>query len=458
MTNIISALVLLQHGGNPPDVPFIRYTKHAAPGVTYMQEVDTQIPRVVHILKFKYPSKNLTFRTAIAGDAIFQTSGRSLEKTSSIAMRKHAFAAINSGFFFSNGDPVGLIISGSELISEPYPTRSTAAWSNAAMRFDRPVFKGFLKSGDGNVFTVDGVNRVGHENEIVLFTPKGNRAKIPAGGMLLLFSTEKKLTPNRTIEIKYWQSVSQSEDFQIPAGHFGFVVSQKKVPDIVPELAAGSKWKLRVQLSGTTNWTRMSEAVGGGPCLVKNGSIALNAQQELFKPEFYAVRHPRTAIGLTKNRECIWVVVDGRQPFSAGASLDELANLMLKLGCVDAINLDGGGSSTFFLDNQVINRPSDGFERPVSDAALLFVDSSDPPARPFRIKASARRISVGAAIRLKAVTPSGAPIPQDQVLWACSDRSAWVDQGGFLHGLAPGTAAVSARWKGSVRTETFIIR
>jgi hypothetical protein len=131
---------------------------------------------------------------------------------------------------------------------------------------------------------------------------------------------------------------------------------------------------------------------------------------------------------------------------------------MLKLGCVDAINLDGGGSSTFFLDNQVINRPSDGFERPVSDAALLFVNSSGPPARPFRIKAPVHRIGVGKAVRLRAVTASGVPIPSDQVLWACSDRAAWVDQGGFLHALAPGTAAVSARWKGSVRTETFIVR
>jgi exopolysaccharide biosynthesis protein len=74
------------------------------------------------------------------------------------------------------------------------------------------------------------------------------------------------------------------------------------------------------------------------------------------------------------SRTIVFVVVDGRQPkISVGFSIDELAALMAKLGCVEAINLDGGGSSTMVAGGRVVNSPSDAAgERPVSDALLIF--------------------------------------------------------------------------------------
>jgi exopolysaccharide biosynthesis protein len=75
-------------------------------------------------------------------------------------------------------------------------------------------------------------------------------------------------------------------------------------------------------------------------------------------------------------RDGTWVlvVVDGRQPqLSRGMTLQELAGLMSSLGCGDALNLDGGGSSTLYIQGSVVNSPSDaGIERPVSDAILIF--------------------------------------------------------------------------------------
>ena len=67
------------------------------------------------------------------------------------------------------------------------------------------------------------------------------------------------------------------------------------------------------------------------------------------------------------------LVVDGRQPgYSTGMSLTALAELLLEFGAADAINLDGGGSSTMFLDGKVVNKPSDAAgERPVSDVILI---------------------------------------------------------------------------------------
>jgi exopolysaccharide biosynthesis protein len=95
-------------------------------------------------------------------------------------------------------------------------------------------------------------------------------------------------------------------------------------------------------------------------------------------------RAPRSAIGLTGTR--VWVVaVDGRQPdLAAGMSHHELAGLMLRLGCTDALNLDGGGSTTLWYQGHVVNSPSDGYPRPVGNALILLERQALPihPAGP----------------------------------------------------------------------------
>jgi exopolysaccharide biosynthesis protein len=94
-------------------------------------------------------------------------------------------------------------------------------------------------------------------------------------------------------------------------------------------------------------------------------------------PTFASDRHPRTAVGRMTNGKLLLVTVDGRQPqTSIGMSLYTLADLLLELGAVEAINLDGGGSTTMVVKHKVMNKPSDQTgERPVSDAILMF-----PPA------------------------------------------------------------------------------
>jgi exopolysaccharide biosynthesis protein len=85
-------------------------------------------------------------------------------------------------------------------------------------------------------------------------------------------------------------------------------------------------------------------------------------------------RHPRTAIGWRADGHLVLVTVDGRQPQkSVGMTIEELAKLMIELGCVEAMNLDGGGSTTMVIRNKIANNPSDAAgERPVSDALLVF--------------------------------------------------------------------------------------
>ena len=82
-------------------------------------------------------------------------------------------------------------------------------------------------------------------------------------------------------------------------------------------------------------------------------------------------RHPRTAIGASRDH-FFFVEVDGRQPgLSMGMTLSELADYMLKLGCGVALSLDGGASSTFWLDGKVMNSPSNGGVRPIANGLVV---------------------------------------------------------------------------------------
>lgn len=132
------------------------------------------------------------------------------------------------------------------------------------------------------------------------------------------------------------------------------------------------------------------QAVGGRPAILRD-SIILAAVDTMGQASFNAGRNPRTAAGIARNgRRLLLVVVDGRQaPHSDGMSLRELASVMLALGARDAINLDGGGSSTLvYADPKtngaltIANHPSDKEgERAVGDALAIVqrCDAKSPP-------------------------------------------------------------------------------
>jgi hypothetical protein len=132
--------------------------------------------------------------------------------------------------------------------------------------------------------------------------------------------------------------------------------------------------------------------VNGGPRLLCNGRPAITAQAEGFNhpddPSFYYAfglrRNPRTLAGVTAAGRLLLVAVDGRAPgYSAGLDFDEEAALMGALGARDAVNLDGGGSTTMTVRGTVVTRPSDATgERPIGDAILVTRQRTPDNARP----------------------------------------------------------------------------
>ena len=108
--------------------------------------------------------------------------------------------------------------------------------------------------------------------------------------------------------------------------------------------------------SKSTYWD-VYEALHAGPMIINDGAIEITSEQEVFFNTPIDGVQPRSAIGYTKNSEIIIMVIDGRQVDSRGAYLSELAILMLQFNCVQAMNLDGGGSSALIVNGDLINKP-----------------------------------------------------------------------------------------------------
>jgi len=120
-------------------------------------------------------------------------------------------------------------------------------------------------------------------------------------------------------------------------------------------------------------WT-YRDILGGGPLLIRGGEIFIPIDEEVFFGTSIPEVHPRTAAGITKDGDLILLLVDGRQLVSRGVDLLELANILLNLGCIDAINLDGGGSSALVVNGKLLNRPAGtSTEREVMSAIAVEI-------------------------------------------------------------------------------------
>ena len=130
----------------------------------------------------------------------------------------------------------------------------------------------------------------------------------------------------------------------------------------------------KIKLSNTfTKWD-MQTAVGGGPVLLQNGEIKITNNEELkFTGKAINDKHPRTCIGYTTDGKLIVMVIEGRNKGKAeGATLVQQAKLLQQIGCVEALNLDGGGSSCMLINGKQTIKPSDkDGERPVPAVFLI---------------------------------------------------------------------------------------
>jgi len=429
-----------------------QWVREPIPGLRYIQEVFSDPPLVVHTVRFRAPESGFDMEAVVAKERVFEKSGVvSRETVTSMARRTGAFLVVNADFFGSDGDPLGLMIRGGRLISEPYPTRSAIAWADSTLLFDAPTWKGELVSPSGAIIPLSGVNRAAGDGDIVLYFPDGGRASSPVPGNALIFEADATAASLGESTVVFKLVVPDTRGLEVEPGRVVLLAAGKAAPRALKDLRQNEEWRLRLSLTGTINWSAIHHALGGGPRLLTKGQVTVNGASERFRPDLINGRHPRTAVGTTADGEIVVVVVDGRSRFSRGVTLAELATLMKERGCADAVNLDGGGSSALWLASGVVNLPSDGVERPVANALALFTPLPIDNGATLRIESTGQTVSVGGSVQLRAVFDGGEAPPADQVIWT-SSGAAWVNQAGTLFGVRPGAARVTAWYRGASAT------
>jgi len=117
---------------------------------------------------------------------------------------------------------------------------------------------------------------------------------------------------------------------------------------------------------------KMQTAIGGGPVLLQNGKIFItNEEERMFIGKAINDKHPRTAMGYTKDNKLIILVIEGRNSNAHGATLTQEAQIFKDLGCIEALNLDGGGSSCLLINGKETIKVSDKTQRPVPAVFLI---------------------------------------------------------------------------------------
>lgn len=429
------------------------WEKLIAPGLTYRMEVDFAKPLVIHAYRWSPKSTEVRAESGLAGPVIFgdkngEVTGR--ETMPAMVERTNALAGINADFFPWTGDPLGLMLRNGELVSGPWPKRSAIAWGPGGVGYGPAVFSGSV-SVAGVKTPLAGVNQESANNDLVLNMPIAGQAGFKTSGVHVVIKTDQVLRPKSVITGKVEKVVSGEKVVSILPGT-AVLSASGTTADAFKGLTPDTEVSIEVGVSGF-DFTLYNEAVAGGPMVLRKGAPVANGLDEGFNAAFWNDRHPRTAIGSTTHGDIWMVVVDGRQPgLSRGASLTELGVIMQKLGCTDAMNLDGGGSSEMVLKGMSLNRPSDKTSRAVANGILFFTQQPFPETTPETAPTVIQgrpRLTMGIFNQYRVLDGRGTALDNARVIWS-AQGDAWVDQGGFLRGLKPGEATLRAWVNGKV--------
>lgn len=117
---------------------------------------------------------------------------------------------------------------------------------------------------------------------------------------------------------------------------------------------------------------KVNTAIGGGPVLLQLGEIRVTNNEELkFAGKAIDDKHPRTAMGLTKDNQLVILAIEGRNQNAGGATLTQVAQILKDLGCLEGLNLDGGGSSCLLINGKETIIPSDKTQRPIPAVFII---------------------------------------------------------------------------------------
>ncbi|MEO8481710.1 MAG: phosphodiester glycosidase family protein [Acidobacteriota bacterium] len=348
-----------------------------APGVVFYRAADESLvdgagPIAVFLLKIDPADAHVA--VALSNDEVVDA-----ESVVDIAARRGALAAVNGGYFNANGEPLGLLKVAGELVSDSTASKGVVIVNNPPgahqiFTFDQLAAKMTLTfTADGHAWSVpiDGVDTTRERGRLMLYTPAyhADTDTAPTGTEWVLDGQPMRVTAMRP-------GVGRS---RIP--RHGAVLSYGGTT-LPPALTALTE---DVEVTMTTGWrsarglpvdTFESAAdIVAGAGLLRHAGVVLSdwKAEGLAGDAFTAGRHPRTLIGVDTHGQVWLAAVDGRLPtYSVGMTFADLQRLADRLQLTDALNLDGGGSTTMVVKGQVVNKPSDpAGARPVGDALIV---------------------------------------------------------------------------------------
>lgn len=318
-----------------------------APGVTHKYYRGAL---TINMLDVDMVNSDVKVRPMLAGNDFHQ-----LKDVTDHARESRAIAAVNANYFKSNGTPLGTLIIDGEWVAGPLFDRVSMGFTrDGYVRIDRVNLFGILKSSNPEVPTawINNINqprRTG--SRFVAYTRRwGSHVQLPYDGVLVAIDAQGNVLD------------SDPRNMGIPWG--GYVLSDSK-NGAISKLKRGDN----VSISWHTKpsaWSDVVNAVSGGPTLVKNGKVQLDLQQQHFTKRWTGSQiHARTAAGVTADNHLLLVTIEGPH------TMWDLAKFLRDMGAVEALNLDGGGSTTMVVDGKAVTRGAKNSQRRVASSIVL---------------------------------------------------------------------------------------
>ncbi|MBF8294137.1 MAG: hypothetical protein HW389_682 [Bacteroidetes bacterium] len=349
------------------------------PGVTYLS-ILKEGPYTINVLVVDLSAKNLRIES-------YRPIG--LVPTSQQAKRNdredhRVVAAINADFFsFKLGWPVNNQIENGEFVLGTQTQRShLVVDGRGKVHIERISFEGWLKSGAGKPYAISGINDVHRGDAVILHTSFSDTATRFNGSgkafLLRLLNPVWSVCDTLRMVVIGNGTVDLS---QIPSDQAAvWVGAGSSVSAAGEEMKSGDT--VLVYLGIQPRLKDVKTVLGGVGMIVANGipvGDSVNVKEKT-NIAFLTARHPRTFVGFDRDTTKLFLcTVDGRQKSSIGMNFHEMADFLLSIGVWNAVNFDGGGSTTMVVQGKIVNSPSDKTgERPVANT--LQVIRLGPPA------------------------------------------------------------------------------
>jgi hypothetical protein len=356
-------------------------TRRMSPGAKYFQYKTTSPARKIFVLEVNLGEPTVELQVVKSGNRIDGNA----ETVSAMFDEHDTFVyhdvsgAVNADFFtihhlFKN--PTNVLVNDGEIMwSFPNPRSVFGITANRIPFITNISESHAVTKPGGSALTIDSINRPREANQLVMYnrfigtstgTTGGTEVKIvPVDGKTAWLANASISCKVLAVQTSGNMSFTDGEAVLSGDGTAASYLSTLNVNDIVT-----------LKLNVSASPANITQLTGGRVKLVNNGMDYSATSVPVEGDALGTTRQPRTAVGYTSDSSKVYmVVVDGRSTASEGMTFSELAGFMIYLGCSQALNLDGGGSSTLVASGMLKNKPSDGTERPVSNALLAFTNT-----------------------------------------------------------------------------------